>query len=107
MAGETVIEAKQRGDFSAASLALYQRKLEQSFVLKDLKDLRNAPSFFRTHRDFFGVYPRMLNAVAKELLTVDEMSKKEKRGEIFRTVRSARPLWRIGKDVLEALKAFR
>ena len=107
LAGETVIAAKQRGDFSADSLSLYQRKLKDSFVLKDLYDLRNAPSFFRTHREFFGVYPRILNEAARDFLTVDELSKKEKRREIFRMVRRNRPLWRIGKDMLDGLRAFR
>jgi electron transfer flavoprotein-quinone oxidoreductase len=107
LAGETAIEAKRRGDFSAASLSLYHRKLRDSFVLKDLYDLRNAPSFFRTHREFFGVYPRMLNEAARDFLTVDQLSKKERRKEIFRLVRRNRPLWRIGRDMFDALRALR
>jgi len=106
LAGETVIAAKERGDFSADSLAEYQGKLQKSFVLKDLGDLRNAPAFFRTHREFFGVYPRMLNQAAKDFLTVDELSKKERRKEIFRMLRRHRPLWRVGRDILDAIKAF-
>lgn len=107
LAGETAIAAKERGDYSADSLALYQRKLSDSFVLKDLHDLRNAPSFFRSHREFFGVYPRVLNQAAREFLTVDQMSKKERRGELFRMIRRNRRLWRIGRDMVDALRAFR
>lgn len=107
LAGETVIAAKQRGDFSAASLSLYQRKLKDSFVLKDLYDLRNAPGFFRTHREFFGVYPRMLNRAALDFLTVDGTPKKQKRNQILRSVHRSRPIWRIGKDMVEALRAFK
>jgi electron transfer flavoprotein-quinone oxidoreductase len=107
MAGETAIAAKEKGDFSTESLSLYQRKLKDSFVLKDLYDLRNAPGFFRTHREFFGIYPRMLNQAAKSFLTVDEVPKKKRRNEILRMVRSSRPLWRIGKDMFDAVKAFR
>jgi electron transfer flavoprotein-quinone oxidoreductase len=105
-AGETAIAAKERGDFSAAALSLYQRKLDDSFVLKDLYSLRNAPSFFRTHREFFGLYPRMLNLVAQELLTVDDTPKRQKGKDIFRLIRRQRPLWRVGKDMVEALRAF-
>jgi electron transfer flavoprotein-quinone oxidoreductase len=107
LAGETVIAAKERRDFSAESLAEYQDKLEKSFVLKDLRDLRNAPGYFRTHREFFGVYPRMLNQAARDFLTVDELSKKERRKEIFRMVRRIRPLWRVGRDLFDAVRAFR
>lgn len=107
LAGETAVAAKEKGDFSAEALAAYQRKLEDSFVLKDLHDLRNAPGFFRTHREFFGVYPRILNQAAREFLTVDEKPKRSHMAEIFRIVRHNRPLWRIGKDMVEAVLAFR
>jgi electron transfer flavoprotein-quinone oxidoreductase len=107
LAGETAIEAWKAKDFSSESLSLYQRKLEDSFVLRDLYDLRKAPSFFRTHRDFFGLYPRMLNQAARDFLTVDYTPKKRRRKEIFRSVRSQRPLWRVGKDMFDALRAFR
>lgn len=106
LAGETVIAAKERGDFSLESLSEYQRKLENSFVLKDLRDLRNAPGFFRTHREFFGVYPRLLNQAARDFLTVDELSKKERRKEIFRMIRRHRPLWRVARDLADAVRAF-
>jgi electron transfer flavoprotein-quinone oxidoreductase len=106
LAGETAVAAKRRGDFSASSLAEYERKLKQSFVMKDLHDLRNAPSFFRTHRDFFGVYPRLLNEAAKCFLTVDEVPKRQRRYDIVRMVRQGRPLRRIGRDVFDAVRAF-
>jgi electron transfer flavoprotein-quinone oxidoreductase len=107
MAGETAIEAWKKGDYSAESLQMYRRKLEDSFVLKDLRDLRNVPSFFRGHREFFGVYPRMLNDAARDFLTVDEHSKKEHRNQLFRMMRRRRPLWRIGKDLVEGIIALR
>ena len=107
LAGETVIAAKEKRDFSADSLSLYEKKLKDSFIMKDLHDLRNAPGFFRTHREFFGVYPRMLNEAARDFLTVDNISKKERRGEIFRLVRRHRPLRRMGRDVFDAMRAFR
>jgi electron transfer flavoprotein-quinone oxidoreductase len=107
LAGETVIAAKERGDFSAESLSQYERLLKDSFVIKDLYDLRRAPSFFRSHREFFDLYPRILNQAAQDFLTVDATSKKERRREIFRMVRQNRPLWRVGRDMFDALRAFR
>jgi electron transfer flavoprotein-quinone oxidoreductase len=88
-------------------LSLAHLKLKDSFVLKDLHDLRNAPSFFRTHREFFGVYPRMLNRAALDFLTIDETPKKRRRNEILRTIHRSRPLWRIGRDMFDAVRAFR
>lgn len=107
LAAETAIDAWQKKDYTAESLSAYSRRLQDSFVLKDLRDLRNAPGFFRTHREFFGTYPRLLNQAAQDFLTVDNLSKKERRSEIVRMVRGRRPLWRVGKDLLEAVLAFR
>ncbi len=107
LAGETAVAAKQKGDFSAETLQLYHKKLQDSFVLKDLYDLRNAPSFFRSHREFFGVYPRILNRAAQEFLTIDEETKKQTMRQIFKMVRRKRPLWRIGKDMAEAVWALK
>lgn len=106
LAGETAIAARERGDYSAETLSLYEKKLKDSFVMKDLHDLRNAPGFFRTHREFFGVYPRILNQAAKDFLTVDDLSKKQKRNEIFRAIQQRRPLWRVGRDMFDAVRAF-
>jgi electron transfer flavoprotein-quinone oxidoreductase len=107
MAAETAIDAWKKQDYSAEALQGYQRRLENSFVLRDLRDLRNVPSFFRTHREFFGLYPRILNDAARDFLTVDQHSKKEHRTDLFRMVRRRRPLRRIGRDMIEALIALR
>ncbi len=107
LAGETAIAAKNRNDYSSESLAQYERSLHESFVMKDLYDLRKAPGFFRSHREFFDQYPRILNRAAQDFLTVDATSKKERRKEIFRMVRQNRPLWRVGIDMFDAFKALR
>jgi electron transfer flavoprotein-quinone oxidoreductase len=106
LAGETAVEAWQKKDYSSATLQAYGEKLKNSFVMKDLYALRNAPSFFRDHREFFGTYPRMLNQAMQDFLTVDDTPKRAKAFEIFHMVRSRRPLWRIGKDMVGALRAF-
>jgi electron transfer flavoprotein-quinone oxidoreductase len=107
MAGETAIAARDKGDYSAESLSLYSRKLEDSFVMKDLYDLRNAPSFFRSHREFFGTYPRILNEAARTFLTVSDTPKKSARGEIMRMALRHRPWWRMARDMFDAVRAFR
>lgn len=106
MAGETAVEAWQKQDYSSAALQAYGERLRNSFVMKDLYSLRNAPAFFRDHREFFGTYPRMLNQAMQDFLTVDDTPKRAKAFEIFHMVRRRRPLWRIGKDMAGALRAF-
>ena len=65
-AAETVIAAKARNDFSAASLSEYQRRLEASNVLGDLKTYANAPQFLKNKRLYRG-YPEMLTGLMTQI----------------------------------------
>jgi electron transfer flavoprotein-quinone oxidoreductase len=69
-AARAIIQAKEKNDFSASSLAYYQRLLEESFVLKDLKHYKNFPAFMENPR-IFNEYPQMLSDVMADMFTVD------------------------------------
>ena len=62
LAAETVIEAKEKGDFSKATLAAYEQKMNDSFVMRDLKHFRKMPAFIENHR-IFEQYPTLLSDV--------------------------------------------
>jgi electron transfer flavoprotein-quinone oxidoreductase len=72
IAGETVIEAKKKNDFSSRTLKKYRERLEESFVLKDLKKYRCIPEFFSSNPDFFTVYPETLNELFYMWHVVDD-----------------------------------
>jgi electron transfer flavoprotein-quinone oxidoreductase len=59
LAGEAIVEARERQDYSAWGLARYQHKLEESFVLKDLKAFRNAPKLLEIDR-LYQDYPEVI-----------------------------------------------
>ena len=68
-AAETVIEARRQNDFSRSTLARYREKLEESFVLKDLRCYSRAPQFLETRR-LYDTYPRLAEAVCREMFGV-------------------------------------
>lgn len=107
LAAETVLMARARGSFSAAALAGYRRRLEDSFVLQDLHKYRNASRFFDDHPQFFTLYPDLLNRAAREFGTVDLAPKREKQRRIARWVRESRGAWRIALDMLRGWRALR
>ncbi len=78
IAGETVIEAKKRNDYSSRTLAMYRQRLEESFVLKDLKKYRDIPKFFSANPDFFTLYPEALNELFYMWHVVDDEFKADK-----------------------------
>jgi electron transfer flavoprotein-quinone oxidoreductase len=73
-AAETVIEAKARNDFSAASLSAYQRRLEASAVMADLKTYANTPRFLKNERLYQG-YPEMLAGLMTQIYRQEALPK--------------------------------
>lgn len=69
-AAQTVISAKEKGDFSATGLAHYRSLLDESIVMHDLKQTRNFPEFMENTR-IFRQYPEMLNGIMSDLFTID------------------------------------
>ncbi len=107
LAGETVIEAKARGDVSAASLASYRSRLEESFVLKDLRKYQHLPEFLDRHPELLQVYPDLVNHAVHEMLTVDGVPKRDKQRKIWKDVTSRRSLWRLLTDAYQGWRVIR
>jgi electron transfer flavoprotein-quinone oxidoreductase len=106
-AAEAFLEARDKGDFSRASLAAYRRRLDASWVMKDLAHYRDAVHFLRTNREMVDDYPRLAIAVLRDYFTVDETPKAEVRRRIVRKVRDevtflrlARQMWRARKTLV-------
>ncbi len=83
-AGKTILEAKKRKDFSENSLSQYQRKMEESFVLKDMKHFRKFLSFITNNRQFIDDYPKVFMEMLVDYFTISEMPKKAVRKAIIK-----------------------
>ncbi|PKO91279.1 MAG: FAD-dependent oxidoreductase [Betaproteobacteria bacterium HGW-Betaproteobacteria-1] len=106
-AAETLIELKNEGKaFSAANLKRYQAKLDESFVMKDMKKYKNMPDVFHSNPQFFNDYPEMLSNAARTMLTVDGVDKKSKEREIRGTFRRRRSLFGLLGDTFKLWRAF-
>jgi electron transfer flavoprotein-quinone oxidoreductase len=70
LAAETAIAALEAGDYSARSLAAYKKKLDNSFVIKDMKTFRNAAGMMHLER-LFEVYPRVLAGIFERMYRVE------------------------------------
>jgi electron transfer flavoprotein-quinone oxidoreductase len=104
-AAQAIIEAKERDDFSAASLSRYRELLDDSVVLKDLYKIRNVTDFAHARPWLFTDYPQLLSNIAHEYLTVDGIPKKEKQRKILRMLMTL-PKKRLVEDVAGALRAL-
>ena len=75
VAAETVIAAKARADFSAASLAEYRQKLDRSYVMADMRTYRRTPHFFENPR-LYTEYPEMLADFMTKMYAEDAAPKR-------------------------------
>ena len=66
LAAETIIKAKEAGDYSAKTLSQYKTALDNSFIMKDMMHFRKMPKFIENHR-IFTQYPAMADKIMSDL----------------------------------------
>jgi electron transfer flavoprotein-quinone oxidoreductase len=70
LAGETVIRAKNAGNFSKAALSYYKQQIDNSFIGQDLDQAKGFPTML-TKRGIFENLPALADDIASKLFTVD------------------------------------
>lgn len=98
-AAEAVIEAKEKGDFSKASLDSYGKRLRDSFVIKDMKRYRDVPRMLHSTPGIFKEYPERIIELLQGHFTLSEEAKEDLHKEIKRVFRSQLSLWRFIRDI--------
>ena len=90
-AAETVKLAHAEHDFSALSMSRYRKKLEDSFVLQDLKKFRHAPDFVNNER-LQNLYPELFCQTAENLFRSNGTPRPQIGRVAFDTLRGKVPL---------------
>ncbi len=75
-AAETVMEAFQKCDFSAKQLGQYQSRLQECFVLQDMKTYEKSMDLLRNDR-LFSVYPRLVGTIMERIFQADGKPRKK------------------------------
>lgn len=105
LAGETAIEALNKKDFSANTLSLYQKKLENSFILKDLKSYKDLMDIVH-HRaeSFLGYYPNKIAEFFHMFTSVDSIPKRNKYHGFIKSIFTDRSISELFKDGIAFVK---
>lgn len=104
-AGETAVVALEKQDFSANILALYQKKMENSFVLKDLKSYRNLMDIIHGRAaSYLGYYPHKIAGFFKMFTSVDGIPKREKYHKFIGSIFKDRSISELFKDAIAFIK---
>ena len=100
-AGETVIHAKETGDFSERRLREYKGKLDNSWIMADMRKYDKAVPLLEHNPQMLTKYPEIADRALDEFFRVDGTSKWEKQSKILKMVRKEGGL----KMVWDTLKA--
>lgn len=109
VAAETVIAlTRRREEMTEANLSNYVSRLENTFVMKDLRKYKGIPALLDGNKgNFFGTYPKLLSKAMQTWFRVDGVDKKSKEKAIFRSFREARTLWGMIGDAFKVVRAWR
>jgi electron transfer flavoprotein-quinone oxidoreductase len=109
IAGETIAWLRRRKDApTKINLTEYKRRLDESFVMKDLKKYKNIPEFLHGNKQqMFGLYPKLLSGAAQTWFRVDGTDKRTKEKEIMRSFRKSRTLPGLLGDAFKLARAWR
>jgi electron transfer flavoprotein-quinone oxidoreductase len=107
VAAETIAELKSKGaPMSAGNLSIYKARLDDSFVMKDLKKYKNLPNALH-NKHLFTTYPELLSRAAQTWFRVDGVDKKSKENEIVKSFFKTRRIKGLLGDVLGMARAWR
>jgi len=106
-AGETAIVALDKNDFSTNTLSLYQKKLENSFVIKDLKTYKDVIDIVH-HRteSFLGYYLNKITEFFGMFTSVDSIPKRKKYHAFIKSIFTDRSLSELFKDAWSFIRIF-
>jgi electron transfer flavoprotein-quinone oxidoreductase len=103
IAAEAIKEAKNRNDYSETSLSVYEKMLNDSFIMKDLRTFRNVWKVLNNPR-LFEKYPGLIVGLLEDLMQIGSDSKPKLSSIVMKHVRKNLLGLATLKDALGLLK---
>jgi electron transfer flavoprotein-quinone oxidoreductase len=108
IAAETIIDLKKAGQpMSDGNLAMYRARLNDTFVMKDLKKYKDLPEVLHNNPQFFSTYPGILSKAAALWFRVDGVDKITKEKEMVQAFTKGRGIRGLLGDAWKMARAWR
>ena len=105
LAAETVLEAFEKKDFSKSTLSIYETKLKNSFVLKDMETYKDLMDVMHSRKKaFLSYYMKKINAFFEMFTSVDGVPKKENYHKFIKSIFTDRKISELFKDAWSIIK---
>ncbi len=105
VAGEAVIAAHQAGDFSRQGLGIYKKLLDESYVIKDLKQARKAPHMLHNNR-IYQEYPEMMCSFMENIYKIEGAPKQNVSKQFLKAAREKVGLGNLLADGFSAWRSL-
>lgn len=106
LAAQTVIEAKQKNDFTSKTLSGYRRRLDESYVLQDLKEFKDLETNVEKRPEILSIYPELICELAHLRFHVDGRPKRAHKRDALKLLLSKRKPWKLLADLWALRKAI-
>ena len=104
-AGQTVIHAREKGDFSEAALREYENLLMKYSVLQDFHTFRQAAAFLENER-IYKAYPAWACEAARKIFSNDGRPRRKTYQVLREAMRGKFSLFQLFSDAWKARKAM-
>ena len=103
LAGRTIKMAKGKNDFSASTLAHYEKLLNESFIMKEMENFKDSLLTLENKR-LFTKYPQAISDLFEKVMRVDENPKEGLYKTIWRSFKKDFLNYQTFKDWLQFKK---
>ncbi len=103
LAAKAVERAQEMGGMTSENLSVYERMLEESFIMKQLRKFKNAPKM-RENGRLYSTYPDLVNSIMDQLF--HSPYEVPKVMEAFKRAKEGKIRWLdLIKDLLEVVRS--
>ncbi len=97
-AAKAAIRAKERGDFSKATLAYYDELLKKSFIYKEFSTFRESIKLLSNKR-LYNEYPNLINSILFSIFKIGKDPKDKLFSTVLKTIKRESSMKEVIKDM--------
>ena len=105
LAAETVIQASERQDFSATSLNAYRQKLDDSFIMKDMRGFQDAVHLLHDPM-MYDTLPKIMGDFGRRFFSVADGPSPKSRTMLQESIKSHSTYWDMLKLGVKAARSL-
>lgn len=105
LGAETIVKAKERGDFSSQTLKEYRKALDEGYVMKDINNFQDAVHMLHSPEMFRDV-PNLICDFGRKFFTIDNEPTKKSRAMLSDSIKEHSSYWDLIKLGFKGAKSL-